>query len=136
MKFEELNNKEYYEKMNEYKEEAKLKYQDTKAYAEYEKRSKNRRIDEEINIGEGLDKIIGEFSEYLGKEDCTDELNALVNKYQRYITDNFYECTDEILIGLSELYISDSRFKNNINKHGEGTAELLNKAINSYLNNN
>lgn len=39
--------------------------------------------------------------------------------------------TDEILKGLGEMYVSDERFKNNIDKAGGiGTAEFTAKAIN------
>ena len=51
---------------------------------------------------------------------------------QRCITENFYTCTNEILAGLGQMYVVDERFKNNIDKHGEGTAEFVSQCINSY----
>ena len=53
----------------------------------------------------------------------------LVKKLQDYITTNFYHCTDDILAGLGQMYICDERFKNNIDKNGEGTAEFVSEAI-------
>lgn len=47
---------------------------------------------------------------------------------------NFYHCTDEILAGLGEMYVSDDRFKKNIDKHAEGTAEFVSNAIKFYCN--
>ena len=55
-----------------------------------------------------------------------------VEKLQRCITDNFYTCTNEILAGLGQMYVADERFKNNIDKHGEGTAEYVSQCIKSY----
>ena len=49
---------------------------------------------------------------------------ALVAKLQAHITENYYTCTDEILAGLCKMYVADERFKKNIDKYGEGTAEF------------
>lgn len=47
-------------------------------------------------------------------------------------TDNYYLCTKQILAGLGQMYVCDERFKNNIDKHADGTAEYLSKAIEIY----
>ena len=57
---------------------------------------------------------------------------ALVKKLQAYITENFYACTTAILAGLGQMYVTDERFKNNIDKHGEGTAAFISEAIEIY----
>ncbi len=57
------------------------------------------------------------------------EAQALVNKLQDYITMHYYTCTNEILTGLGEMYVADERFKTNIDKHADGTAEYISKAI-------
>ena len=41
-------------------------------------------------------------------------------------------CTNEILAGLGKMYVADERFKKNINKYGEGTAEFAAGAIAMY----
>ena len=38
------------------------------------------------------------------------------------------------LAGLGKMYIADERFKKNIDKHGEGTAEFASEAIANYVN--
>ena len=60
------------------------------------------------------------------------EAQALVAKLQAYITANYYTCTDEILAGLGKLYACDERFKKNIDKYGEGTAEFASEAITMF----
>ena len=57
------------------------------------------------------------------------EAQALVTKLQTHITENYYNCTDEILAGVGKMYVADERFKKNIDKYGEGTAEFASKAI-------
>ena len=56
------------------------------------------------------------------------EAQALVAKLQEHITDSYYTCTDEILAGLGKMYVADERFKKNIDKHGEKTAEFAAEA--------
>ena len=57
------------------------------------------------------------------------EVQELVAKLQAHITDSYYTCTDEILVCLGKMYVADERFKNNIDKYGEGTADFVAEAI-------
>ena len=48
-------------------------------------------------------------------------------------TDNFYECSDEILRNLGKMYASGGEFTENIDKAaGNGTAEFVANAIKAY----
>ena len=70
-------------------------------------------------------------SEIATKEDlqvAQDLLDTLI----AHITANYYTCTDEILAGLGKMYVADERFKKNINKYSEGTAEFASKAIAAF----
>ena len=51
---------------------------------------------------------------------------------QNHITENYYHCTREILFGLGQMYVADERFKNNIDKHADGTAAFIRDAITAY----
>ena len=75
--------------------------------------------------------IFAEFaaSKDSGKSADSSEAQALVAKLQAHITANYYTCTDEILAGLGKMYVADERFKKNIDKYGEGTAEFAAEAI-------
>ena len=54
-------------------------------------------------------------------------------KLQAFITENYYPCSDEILMSLGEMYVSDERFRKNIDRFGgEGTAEFASRAIRAY----
>ena len=57
---------------------------------------------------------------------------AIVKELQYYITENYYTCTKEILAGLGKMYTADERFKENIDKCGEGTAEFASAGIEIY----
>ena len=67
-----------------------------------------------------------------GEGPDSDNAQSLVKMLQNHITENYYHCSNEILIGLGQMYIADERFKNNIDKNGEGTAEFISKAIEIY----
>ena len=79
----------------------------------------------------GIDEIMAAFSECKknGHSPESNEAAALVKRLQSYITETNYTCTDEILAGLGKMYVCDERFRNNINKHGEGTAQFISDAI-------
>ena len=52
---------------------------------------------------------------------------------QAFITEHYYQCTDEILHGLGEMYAGDERMKRNIDKAGgEGTAAFVSQAVALY----
>jgi hypothetical protein len=78
--------------------------------------------------------IFAEFAACKNSGESADsaEAQALVAKLQAHITANYYTCTDEILAGLGKMYVVDYRFKKNIDKYGDGTAEFASEAIASY----
>ncbi len=118
----------------EYKDEVKEKWGSTEAYAEYSEKSKNYSKDKFSAISGEMTEIFGKFNLSM-KNSCkadSDEVQLLVKELQNYITENFYTCTNEILFGLGQMYVLDERFKNNIDKAGEGTAEFVKAAIEFY----
>lgn len=116
-----------------YKDEAKEKWGNTTAYAEYSEKSKNYGKDKFSSISGEMAEIFGKFNRAMKNSDAdSDEAQALVKELQNYITNNFYTCTKEILSGLGQMYVYDERFKNNIDKAGEGTAEFVSEAIKIY----
>ena len=119
-----------------YKAEAKEKWGKTDAYKEHAERTKNYSQQKWNDLAERMDYIMAEFAACMRKGKAPDsaEAQTLVSKLQAYITANYYTCTDEILAGLGKMYVADERFKANINKNGDGTAEFVSKAIESYIN--
>ena len=77
---------------------------------------------------------MAEFAECM-KNGFTPDSNEAVNlvrKLQSYITETSYTCTDEILAGLGKMYTGDERFRKNIDRHGDGTAQFISDAIEKY----
>lgn len=67
-----------------------------------------------------------------GNSPKSDRAQNLVKKLQDHITENFYHCNDDILSGLGQMYVCDERFKKNIDKYAEGTAQFICDAISIY----
>ena len=67
-----------------------------------------------------------------GEEPDSGEAQNLVKCLQNHITENYYLCTNEILAGLGRMYVGDERFKNNIDKHADGTAAFICDSIEVY----
>jgi hypothetical protein len=111
----------------QYHQEVNEKWGHTQAYAEYQQKGKQ----DHNALAAGMDAIMAEFAacKQNGCAPASAEAQALVKKLQGYITENFYNCTDAILAGLGEMYVADDRFRANIDRHGDGTAEFIRQAI-------
>ena len=111
--------------------EARSRWGNTDAYREHEQKTKNYTKEKWVEANDGLMAIFAEFAACKASGALADssEAQALVIKLQLHITANYYTCTDEILAGLGKMYVADERFKKNIDKYGEGTAEFANRAI-------
>ena len=121
--------------MNDYKIESRSRWGDTAAYREHEKKTKNYTKEKWAEANDGLMAIFVEFAACKNGGASADsaEAQALVAKLQAHITANYYTCTDEILSGLGKMYVADERFKKNIDKYGEGTAEFAAEGIRIYV---
>lgn len=125
--------KDIYDK---YDEEVKNKYKDTEAYKEYVDKTKDYSKDKWNNVSNEMNSILKEFSIIMKSGNSYDSSSSLelVKKLQEFISINYYNCTNEILFGLGIMYLSDERFRHNIDKNGLGTAEFISNAIKVYCN--
>ena len=117
-----------------YETEARSRWGNTDAYREHEQKTKNYTKEKWTETNDGLMAIFAEFAACRASGVSVDsvETQGLVAKLQAHITANYYTCTDEILAGLGKMYVADERFKKNIDKYGEGTAEFAAEAIAVY----
>lgn len=114
---------------NHYADEVKQKWGSTDAYKEYEQ----KHFDSENKTDEFM-KFFAELGRIKHLPPDCEKARLLIKKLQKFITENYYTCTNEILKGLGKMYISDERFKNNIDKAGgKGTAEFTAKAIEAMI---
>lgn len=120
--------------MTQYAKEVKERWGSTDAYKEYEQRAKGKTEEEMKAGGKQLMEV---FAGIGALRDLSPEDNAVqekIRQLQGLITEHYYTCTDEILDGLSQMYVCDDRMKRNIDKAGgEGTAEFVREAVARYV---
>ena len=105
--------------IEKYNKEAKEKWGNTKEYKEFVNRSKNYTNENKNNLINGMEQIMKDFARCMQEGNTADSCGAqnLVKTLQEYITNNFYTCTNDILKGLGIMYVTDERFKQNIDKY-------------------
>lgn len=119
--------------IEQYSKEVKERWGSTEAYQEYEEKT-NGKTEKEQKIA--ADKLLSLFADIgLLRKNLPEEqkVQDKIASLQSFITENYYHCTDEILYGLSQMYVCDERMKCNIDQAGgEGTAEFVRQAISIY----
>lgn len=129
MSFKQFDTTEFEATKKKYADEVKERWGNTAAYAESKEKTSNYDDGQwKILSGEG-EAILQEFGENRDIPPESKDAQALVKKWQNYITANFYNCTKEILSCLGLMYIGDERFTQNIDRNGEGTAAFMAAAI-------
>lgn len=115
--------------------EVKEKWGNTASYNEYIEKTKAYSKEKYEMLTDEMNKIFNDFSLCMKNNEMPYSTKAqmLVKKLQEFITKNYYECTNDILVNLGQMYISDERFKNNIDKYGINTAKYINEAIESFI---
>ena len=118
--------------MNALNAETKEKWGHTQAYQEYE--NKHHSAQAQDALAAEMDHIMAAFAECMkkGEKADSDQAQNLVNALQDHISKNYYRCTNAILAGLGQMYVSDARFQRNIDKHAAGTAAFIRDAIETY----
>ena len=114
-------------KQKAYAEEAKRRWGDSSAWREYEEKGPSS------SAAEGLMELFARFGKLKDLPPEGPEAQAAVEKLRAFISENYYNCTCEILHGLGQMYVSDPRFRENIDRAGGGgTAEFAARAIEAY----
>ena len=120
-------------KIDEYAKRAKEQWGKTPEFKEFEEKNKNRSKSDEEHMMADFMKIFEEFGTMKDKDPAIVEVQDQVKKLQGFITEHFYKCSNEILVGLGKMYAGGGEFTDNINKMGgEGTAEFVFEAIKVY----
>ena len=119
------------------KAEVKARWGDTAAYKQYEEKTESCSAQEWDTLAKGMDQIVEAFAVCIknGKSAASAEAQALVQRLQSYITEHYYNCTNQILAGLGQMYVADERFRQNIDRHGAGAAAFICAAIEAHTGN-
>lgn len=119
--------------IEQYAAEVKDRWGSTQAYKEYEEKSKQRTDREQEEAGKQLLALFAEIGTLRQLPPDGEAVQEKIGALQKFITDNYYDCSKDILLGLSQIYVNDERMKRNIDRAGgDGTAEFVQKAIAVY----
>ncbi len=116
----------------EYAKEAKERWGGTDAYRQSAARVKAYKKEDWAGISAASEALFRGFAAQREGDPASPEAQALVKSWKDFISEKFYDCTDEILAGLGEMYAADERFTKNIDAYGTGTAHFMRDAIRAY----
>ena len=120
-------------KIDEYIAKAREYWGDTAAFKEFDEKNADRTTEENAGINAELMKIFVEFGGMKDMDPASDKVQKQVKKLQEFITDKFYNCTNEILSSLGHAYSVEGEMNRNIDKAGgKGTGTFVDKAIQIY----
>ena len=132
MRFREFDTSKLDALRDQYAAEVKERWGETAAYRESEARAAKYTKEDLASQNREMQAIFARFAALRGTVPGSTEAQALVQEWQQYITDHYYTCTKEILAGLGQMYTADGRFRENLDQHGEGTADFMSRAIAIY----
>ncbi|MEY4480157.1 MAG: hypothetical protein RLZZ267_835 [Bacillota bacterium] len=133
MSFNEFDTSEMDDAKDKYAQEVKDRWGHTDEYKQSQNKTTSYSKEDWKRVTAEMDELLKQFSECLEDHPANKNVQKLVSDWQKYITNNYYVCTNEILSGLGQMYIADERFRRNIDKFREGTAKLMNEAIAIYV---
>ncbi len=118
------------EQQAEYEKEA-AQIWDPEMVHESNRRYKNLSQAEKDELGAKGERITLAIRDAMPKGVNAPEVQKLIGEWQKHIS-FFYECTDEILLGLGKMYMDDPRFKATYDRIDPKLAEFFSEAIKVY----
>ena len=72
----------------------------------------------------------------MDKSPASENVQQLVRNWQNHITNYYYNCTNDILCGLGEMYVTDKRFKKYYDDIKPDLAQFFSNSIKHYSESN
>ena len=120
-------------KIDEYAKRAREQWGQTPEYREYEEKTKDWTNQDQQDVMKNFMLIFAEFGKMRTEDPASEKVQCEVKKLQNFISEHFYQCSNEVLSGLGQMYASGGEFTQNIDKMGgEGTARFTADAIEVY----
>lgn len=116
--------------LDRYAKDAKEKWGNTEAYQEFERKTAGKDMQA---TGDQLMEIFKAFGQIRHLSPASEQAQELVSTLQRFISENYYQCTNQILFGLGQMYAAPGQMNENIDKAGgDGTGSFACQAIMVY----
>lgn len=133
MSIKEFDMKTIDDAREKYAAEAEARWGGTNAYKQSAERTTGYKKEDWAAVSAESGALFQGFASLRGGDAAGAEAHALVQRWKDFISARFYECTDEILAGLGEMYVDDERFTKNLDAYGTGTAAFMRDAIRAYV---
>ncbi len=132
-----FSNNEILELQQKYRDEITEHWGSTPEYHEFSnyfsKKSRKEQAKQWSNFLFYSQSLFERLAEYEEESPLLAAVQEIVGEWQDYLSENFYHCTDEMLLNLGELYEFDKRFSAYINRFGsENLASFFNRAIKAH----
>lgn len=83
-----------------------------------------------------METLFSDMASLLGKNPDDEEVQKEMHRFYQYLNQNFgVEYSLEAFAGLGQIYVSDSRFQENIGRFAPGLSAFLAKALEAYAEN-
>lgn len=115
-----------------YAKEVEERWGGSEAFEESKRRTSAYKADDWASVMKRSAQIYQEFIDLMDRSPEDPAVQEVVEKWRKYISESFYNCTPEILRGLGEMYVSDGRFTESIDKAKPGLAQFMSDAIRVY----
>lgn len=120
-------------KIDEYQEQAKALYGKSEPWKQWEEKRRRRTADQEKSINGQVMDFFVRLGSMKKEAPDSEAVQGWVKELQEFFTENFYDCTDQVLLGLGEMYAGGGSLTENIDAAGgKGTGEFAWKAIQIY----
>lgn len=116
---------------SEYEEEAKERWGESDAYKQSAQRTSRYTKQDWVQLGGEADAINQRFLDLMAAGVPGDDAAAMdvAEEHRAHISKWFYDCPKPVHAGLGQMYITDQRFQDNIDKAGAGLAEYMAAAM-------
>ena len=112
-----------------YADEARQRWGETDAYKQSAIKTARYTKQDWAEVKQEMDEVFGGFAKLVGHSPVSPEVREMVVRWRELIGKRFYECSDEMLAGIGEMYMVDERFQKTLDAYGEGTAKLMSEAM-------
>ena len=120
-------------KMDEYARQARENWGHTEEYKEFEQKEKGRSKQQEKIMMAQFMQLFVRFGEMRTEEPDSPAVLALVQELKDFISEHFYQCSNQVLLGLGRMYAGGGSMTENIDAAGgEGTGTFACQAIECY----
>lgn len=116
---------------DQYAAEAEQRWGGSEAYQQSQRRAASYTKDDWLEIKAGTERLYRRIAEAMAAGEPAGGAAAmdLAEEHRSQITRWFYDCSYEIHRGLGELYVTDPRFTENIDRYATGLSRYLRDAI-------